>query len=162
MKKEFITNTGETVTFGDTVSWKEEIVENNLYAISHYTVTITEDNAEDLVEDGILKPKEEEKPKEPDYLKDAMTAVRVRLGGTFEKVILEYPNAANLILLKELANIFNKKVGVDIHDCEYCYGINALTGNVTSITTDNVNHWELFAPFIRKEDAETAKHLLKL
>lgn len=162
MKKEFITNTGETVTFGDSVSWKEETIEDNFYVSSHYTVTLTEDNVEDLVEDGIIKPKEEEKPKEPDYLNDAMTAVRVKLGGTFENVIMEYPSAANLILLKELASIFNKKIDVDIHDCEYCYGVNALTGNVLPIATDKVKHWELFASFIRKEDAETAKRLLKL
>lgn len=162
MKKEFITNTGETVTFGDTVSWKEETVEDNFYSIAHYTVTLTEDNVEDLVEDGILKFKEEEKPKEPDYLNDAMTAVRVKLGGAFENLIMEYPSAANLILLRELSSIFNKKVDIDIHDCEYCYGINALNGNILAIATDKVKHWDLFAPFIRKEDAETAKRLLKL
>lgn len=171
--KKFITKEGKEVTYGDLIKWQTEKTEDGYYCKSSYAVTLTENNACLLVEEGIIKQAEEE-IKERDYFTEAAEAVFSNLKedpdgpfwDTYKKIMKAYPGAASSMMLKELANIFNKEQGEDITKASVVYGVSPVDGKIIKIFTDPADSTpvvlNMFAAFVNFKDAEKARDILSL
>lgn len=169
--KIYLKNTKKEVTFGDVIVTKENFT-HKYFGTMIFTceTTLTKENLQHFIDDGILYIEKEVNDKVTNY-NELRTIIITRMAKRYEwdenrlcriLNVLDsvHPSASVHMVLKEIAIMLDEKYPGHISKCEDLYIISLGDGNIYPMKRNNIKSFRNIAVFRTKEDAKIAKKIL--